>query len=224
MSFNHMKLTNTAHRTAVRWLATLALASGAAAVAQTPAAPAVAPATPTPAGAAAATATPVAAAPKAALPITPLAQLRTVGSAMMRFLGLDIYRAQLWVHPDFVAEQYTRHPLALELTYQRSFSAHNIAKRSLQEMRRVGSFTDEQAERWQTALQAALPDVQPGDRLLGHYQPGVGAVFQMQGKRTGEINDPAFAALFFGIWLSPKTSEPALREALLTMPAGRAAP
>ena len=37
----------------------------------------------------------------------------------------------------------------------------------------------------------------------------------MNGKPTGEIRDAEFARLFFGIWLSPKTSEPELRAALL---------
>jgi hypothetical protein len=32
---------------------------------------------------------------------------------------------------------------------------------------------------------------------------------------TGEIRDAAFARLFFAVWLSPRTSEPALRSALL---------
>jgi hypothetical protein len=35
------------------------------------------------------------------------------------------------------------------------------------------------------------------------------------GKPTAAINDKAFARLFFGIWLSPKTSAPGLRNALI---------
>ena len=31
----------------------------------------------------------------------------------------------------------------------------------------------------------------------------------------GDVRDPLFAKLFFGIWLSPQTSEPQLRRALL---------
>jgi hypothetical protein len=54
--------------------------------------------------------------------------------------------------------------------------------------------------------------------LLGLYQPGAGAVFSMGGKVVGEVADAAFAKLFFGIWLSPQTSEPALRTALISIP------
>ena len=57
--------------------------------------------------------------------------------------------------------------------------------------------------------------MKPGDRIMGLYQPGSGAVFRFQGRTVGEVADPEFARLFFGIWLSPQTSEPRLREALL---------
>jgi len=144
-----------------------------------------------------------------------LAGARLVGQGTMRFLGFDVYRARLWAQPGFDADQYSAHPLALELTYQRNFTAEAIAKRSIEEMRRVGSFTPQQATRWQQALQAALPDVKPGDRLLGLYQPGAGAVFKMGGRVVGEVADAEFSRLFFGIWLSPQTSEPGLRQQLI---------
>ena len=137
------------------------------------------------------------------------------GQGTLRFLGFDIYRARLWVQPGFDADNYGAHPLALELTYQRNFTAEAIAKRSMEEMRRVGSFTAQQATQWQQLLQEALPDVKPGDRLLGLYQPGAGAVFKMGGRVVGEVPDAEFSRLFFGIWLSPQTSEPGLRQELI---------
>ncbi|ART53847.1 hypothetical protein CBP36_18615 [Acidovorax carolinensis] len=145
----------------------------------------------------------------------PLSGARLAGQGVLRFLGFEIYRARLWVQPGFEADNYGAHPLALELTYHRDFSAEAIARRSLEEMRRVGSFTPQQATRWQQALQAALPDVKSGDRLLGIHQPGSGAVFKMGGRVVGEVPDAEFSRLFFGIWLSPQTSEPALRQQLI---------
>ena len=145
----------------------------------------------------------------------PLSGLRLAGQGVQRFLGFDIYRARLWLDPSFDAEHYAAQPLALELTYHRSFTAEAIARRSIEEMRRVGSFSPQQAAQWRQALQAALPDVHAGDRLLGIHQPGVGAVFRMRGRVVGEVPDAEFSRLFFGIWLSPQTSEPALRQALI---------
>jgi hypothetical protein len=45
--------------------------------------------------------------------------------------------------------------------------------------------------------------------------PGVATRYFVNGKFTGEIRDAEFTRLFFGIWLSPRTSEPRLRQALL---------
>ena len=137
------------------------------------------------------------------------------GQGVLRFWGLPVYEARLWVSPGFAAHDYAALPLALELTYQRAFTAQAIAQRSIEEMRRVGSFSPEQGARWQQALQAILPDVQPGDRITGLYQPGSGATFRRGGRTVGTVADPQFARLFFGIWLSPQTSEPTLRAQLL---------
>lgn len=150
----------------------------------------------------------------------PLTGTVPAGQGTLRFWGIEIYRARLWVSPGFDPADYAALPLALELSYQRAFSAEAIAQRSITEMRRVAPFSAAQATRWQQALQAALPDVQPGDRIVGLYQPGRGATFRLNGRTVGAVADPEFARLFFGIWLSAQTSEPQLRAELL----GTAAP
>ena len=148
----------------------------------------------------------------------PLPGLRLGGQGTLRFWGMDIYNARLWVSPGFQADRYAALPLGLTLAYQRDFSAKSIADRSLTEMQRVGDFSTPQANRWRQELQAALPDIKAGDQLTGLYQPGGATLFQMKGQTVGEVKDPDFGPLFFGIWLSPRTSEPRLREALLAPP------
>ena len=145
----------------------------------------------------------------------PLPGVQLAGEGTMRFLGFVIYEARLWVSPGFEPDDYAAQPLALELIYHRGFTAQEIAQRSIKEMYRVGTFTPRQAARWQQALQAALPDVKAGDRLVGLYRPGEGVVFKRDGRPTGEVKDPYLSRLFFGIWLSPQTSEPGLRQALI---------
>ena len=145
----------------------------------------------------------------------PLPNARLAGQGLLRFWGLEVYQASLWVVPGFRPASFAEHPFALELEYRRSFQAGAIAERSLQEMRRLAPLSDEQARQWQQALQQILPDVRPGDRIVGLHRPGQGARFEQGGRLLGEIADPEFARLFFGIWLSPSTSVPALREALL---------
>ncbi len=139
---------------------------------------------------------------------------QSAGAGRLRVWGFDVYDARLWVAPGFRQGDFARHAFALEIDYLRDLSAADIARRSIDQMRRVGSFHS-QGERWQAQLEAALPDVRRGDRLTGIYRPGRGATFLHNGRASGEIADTQFAALFFGIWLSPQTSEPALREKLL---------
>lgn len=144
-----------------------------------------------------------------------LAGATLAGEGQMRFLGLRIYDARLWVTPRFEAQAFGAHPLALELTYHRAFTGAAIAQRSVQEIQRQSPLAPAQAERWQQRLTALLPDVQPGDRLTGLYQPGQGMRLWRGSQDLGAIEDAELSRLFFGIWLSPRTSEPGLRSALL---------
>jgi hypothetical protein len=140
---------------------------------------------------------------------------RLQGSGRLRFLGLHIYDARLWVGAQAVAGEWAGLPFALELVYARSLEGVQIAERSLKEMRRQGDITDMQAERWLGNMKQLFPDVNAGDRITGLNLPGVGLRIYVNGAMRGEAREPDFARLFFGIWLSPRTSEPALRESLL---------
>lgn len=160
-------------------------------------------------------AAPVLARPSTTTPQPLLSGTRLAGSAKLRFWGFDIYQATLWVRPGFQAPDFARHSFALELDYLRDFTSAAIAARSIEEMRRIGHFSDAKGEEWQAALRSALPDVRKGDRIAGLHIPGVGARFLLNGKPFGEVRDPEFSSLFFGIWLAPGTSEPAMRQSLL---------
>jgi hypothetical protein len=157
------------------------------------------------------------------LPVAaPQAQLRAAGSGTYTWWGFTVYEASLWVAPGFDAADLARQRYLLELKYARAFKGSDIAQRSLEEMRRIGAFSEEQGQRWLQAMQRAFPDVAAGDRLVGVHEPGRGAHFYANGRPTAEIADARFAELFFGIWLSEQTSAPQLRLALLgPAPAGR---
>lgn len=146
---------------------------------------------------------------------TRLPAVALAGQDTMRVWGFEVYHASLWVVPGFDGAAYAQHPFALELRYLRNFSGADIAMRSLREMRRQGPIEPSTEARWQAQMRAVFPDVKTNDRITGIHQPGVGAVFFYNDRPLGEIRDPAFAKAFFGIWLSPQTSEPTLRSALL---------
>ena len=137
------------------------------------------------------------------------------GRAPLRFFGLLVYEARLWTQPAFDAARYDQLPFALELEYARKLEGAAIAERSIAEMRRVDNFSEAQAAKWLALMTQAFPDVKAQDRLTGLHD-GAGSVrFYFNGKETAAIQDKSFARLFFGIWLSPKTSSPALRSALI---------
>jgi hypothetical protein len=144
-----------------------------------------------------------------------LPQARLIGEGRLDWFGLRVYEARLWAAAALDAADFTRAPFVLEITYRRSLQGSRIAQRSIEEMRRAGDFGDDEAQRWEVALAALLPDVAPGDRLAGVNLPGRGARFTFNGRDLGGIGDARFARLFFAIWLAPTTSEPALRAALL---------
>lgn len=140
------------------------------------------------------------------------------GSGRLRFIGLAVYDARLWRGAAPVGADWMAAPLALELIYLRNLVGKQIAERSLKEMRRQRDLTDDEAQRWLAAMTQMFPDVKEGDRITGLVVPGLGARFAINGTVKGDVRDPEFAKLFFGIWLSEKTSEPALRRALLGQP------
>lgn len=144
-----------------------------------------------------------------------LPQHRLIGKSRLTVWGFQVYDARLWALPGFKPDNLLNQPFALELAYLRDFSNKDIAESSITEMRRLAAIGDEQAKSWMHEIQRVIPDIKKGDRVMGIHRPGIGAQLLVNGKSSGEIRDLEFARLFFGIWLSPKTSEPKMRAALL---------
>lgn len=143
---------------------------------------------------------------------------RLAGQGDLRFFGLLVYEARLWTPPTFQADRYDSQPFALELQYARKLDGPSIAERSIAEMRRVGTFDERQSKAWLALMMQAFPSVVAKDRLTGVHDGRGGVRFYFNGRQTAELNDRDYARLFFGIWLSPKTSAPALRAALIGQP------
>ena len=144
-----------------------------------------------------------------------LAGLQLRGQGRFRYFGLAIYDARLWSAEAVDGARWAEQPLTLELQYARALVGREIARRSLAEMRRQGPIGDAQAQAWLQQMESAFPDVEAGDRLSGQYDPAEGARFFFNGQTRRHIADAQFARLFFGIWLSERTSAPALRQQLL---------
>ena len=137
------------------------------------------------------------------------------GEGELRWFGVLVYHARLWSTPGGWRPDAAS---ALEIRYERAIRGAALAARSIDEMRHNGAGTDAQHGRWRDRMAATFPDVERGDRLVGLALPNAPTRFFLNGRPVGNIDDPAFAAAFFGIWLSPTTSRPDLRRMLLRLP------
>jgi hypothetical protein len=163
---------------------------------------------------------PAAAGDSATPPLPPavaaqLPEVRIRGGGELTFLGLSIYDARLYRNTGARGDCAPDEPFALQLVYKRSLYGERIAARSVEEMSQLGFGTAEQRAHWGELLKRILPDVNDGDSLTGVNVPTRGVRFYQNGKLIGTIDDREFAQAFFGIWLDPRTSEPALRKQLL---------
>jgi hypothetical protein len=143
------------------------------------------------------------------------------GSGKLTFLRLHVYDARLWVQSNFNPDDFEQQALALELQYARNLKGELIAERSLVEMRKHSDVSPQQSELWLAEMKKMFPDVAAGDRITGLQFPGESTRFYLNGKLRGEVRDAEFTRAFFSIWLSPRTSEPKLRVALLKPHLGR---
>ncbi|MYM37876.1 hypothetical protein GTP27_00860 [Pseudoduganella sp. CY13W] len=137
-----------------------------------------------------------------------------LGGGELRWFGLRIYHATLW------AEQQPFQPqraFALQLQYHRSISRERLADTSLDEIRRLSRKLPDSAtlSRWRSTLLNAFTDVSAGDELIGVYRPGLGMRLYNQHQLLAEIDDPALAQAFFGIWLDERSHDQALRQQLM---------
>lgn len=142
---------------------------------------------------------------------------RLAGQGSFRWFGLKIYDAELWVgdqgyHPD--DPESARY--ALSLIYARDLYGRQIARASIDEIRKLGLGTVAQHEVWLKQMTVLFPDVREGTRISGIHLPGHGARFYLNGDLLGEIADSEFARAFFAIWLDPRSSASSLRNSLLS--------
>ncbi|MBV1775908.1 chalcone isomerase family protein [Burkholderiaceae bacterium DAT-1] len=139
---------------------------------------------------------------------------RLAGQGTFSWFGFNLYHARLWSATS--PFEFDR-PFALELTYRRSISRERLVNTSMDEMARQTSCTARKSNEadWRAGMQRAFADVSSGDRFTGVYLPETGARFYLNGRKTTDINDPAFARCFFAIWLGVDARSPELRAELI---------
>jgi hypothetical protein len=145
-----------------------------------------------------------------------IAGARLAGEGDMRWFGLRVYTAQLWVGAAGLDPQrLDARPFALQLRYAMSLSGSAIARRSMEEIERLGLGDARRRDRWLAAMIQLFPDVGRDDRLIGIHRPGRGATFHWGDRALGNVEEPEFSTAFFSIWLDERTVAPDLRRQLL---------
>ena len=144
---------------------------------------------------------------------TTITATQPYGSGKLTWLVFTAYDATLWTD----APQWSMNaPFALTLSYRMGFSTQELVERTIDEMEKVAPSSNSH-QRFAAPLTKAFPSVKDGERITALYVPGQPVRFYHNGRATSEIADAGFAEPFFGVWFSPRTSEPRLREALLRL-------
>lgn len=145
-----------------------------------------------------------------------IADARLIGAGQFRWFGFKVYDAQLWAGKEgFQASKPNTGKFALDFRYALSLQGKKIAESGIKEIEKLGLGTPQQHQQWLHDMEGCFPDVEAGTHLTGIYEPGIGASFYRDGKKTCDVGDTEFAAAFFNIWLDPRTTASHLREELL---------
>jgi hypothetical protein len=137
------------------------------------------------------------------------------GEGHMNFLFIKAYNARLWTDATTWSMDA---PFAMEITYGMGFDTDDLVGRTFKEMKIVDpGLSDAEVARLTPEFNKVYPPVKSGDRLVALYVPGQPVMFTHNGTPTGSIAGDSFTKDFFGIWLSPNTSAPSLRKALLKL-------
>ncbi|MBG6221868.1 MULTISPECIES: chalcone isomerase family protein [unclassified Janthinobacterium] len=145
-------------------------------------------------------------------------EARLAGEGEYKWFGMRIYRAQLWVGTQgYQGTASATAPFVLELRYARALDGNKIAEASYEQMQKIGVGTEAQRLGWLATMQRIFPDVKEDQRIAGAYRAGIspGVRFYLDGKVLADVSDGDFARAFFAIWLSPASTAPKLRGALL---------
>lgn len=144
-------------------------------------------------------------------------ELTTVGEGSYRYMFWQLYDARLASENGKFESYQQSVPLLLELTYKRDISKQQFIDATVDEWQKLGQSSKEQQQQWVQQLQSLWQDVKEGDTLAALLQDNGNVRFYLNGTETGVLDDTAFGAAFFDIWLHPDTSAPKLRRQLIAI-------
>lgn len=141
-----------------------------------------------------------------------LPPLQLVGEARLSVLFWNVYDSRLYTEDGRYSEN--QRPLRLEITYLMDIKSDALVEQTAKEWEHLKVEHPGQAA-WLEQLNDLWPDVSKGDTITLELDADNRSLFYLNEKLLGDMDDPEFGEHFVAIWLSPDTSRPRVREALL---------
>ena len=141
-------------------------------------------------------------------------EFKLVGESRFEYYFWDVYDAKL--SSPTGSYEFGQHPAQLSLTYLRDFAAKDIVKATNEQWAHLGK--KDLINKYDDALLKLWPDIKEGETLTFRTDDSGNGTFYHNDKKLGGIEDATFADDFMAIWLSPDTSEPAMRNQLIGNP------
>lgn len=137
-------------------------------------------------------------------------ELKKVGNARFSVFIWDIYDSSLYSHNGKFDKN---DEFLFEISYLKNIDRDDLIERTIEQWQHLNIEAD-QYEKFIPSLEKTWPNISKGDQL-SLWVTKNGASFYFNKKFLMTIEDTNFGELFTAIWLSPKTSQPKLRQQLL---------
>jgi hypothetical protein len=138
--------------------------------------------------------------------------LRLVGQAQLKVLFWPVYASRFYSADGEYRDG--QRPLRLEMQYLRDITTSDLVENTQSEWEHLPGVPPK-SQQWLQRLSQIWPDVRVDDVLELQVDEQGRSTFLINGQPLGGIKDPDFGQHFLNIWLSPNTSRPKLRLALL---------
>lgn len=139
-------------------------------------------------------------------------ELQLVGETRLKFMFWSVYDARLYT--DNGQYEEGKRPLRLSLQYLLDIESEALVSRTRDEWD-TQSLSHPRQEQWLQQLAGMWPDITEKDEITLHVDADNLSTFYFNGEVLGTIEDPEFGQHFLAIWLSPNTTRPDMRLALL---------
>lgn len=144
----------------------------------------------------------------------PTGRYKVLASDSFVWLGIEIYEIQFFTSTGSFEFENQKKPYGMILTYKKNISSKTLLRATDREWNRLHLVNPEKSEMWINRLTAIWPDIHSGDKIITRVIPGKSTRFYLNGKFSGEINDPDFGYLFCSIWIHPDSLQKTLYQKL----------